>query len=100
MKLEKEKIVQALLKKALGYDAEETTEEFVVDEQSGRLKKNKKKISKKHLPPDITAVKTLLGICEDDLKNKYESMSEKELLEEKTRLLKLLLDEEEKQSEN
>ncbi len=96
MKFEKEKIVDALFKKALGYDTEEIVEEFVVDEESGKLKKNKKKINKKHLPPDITAVKTLLEICGEEIQNKYDNMTQEQLLEERDRLLKLLLEENKK----
>lgn len=74
----------ALVKKALGYDATEVVEEYVSDDE-GEIKLTKKKVTKKNVPPDLTALKMLLN-DDDDLK----SMSEDELEKEKIRLLKLL----------
>ena len=90
MEFEKEKVLDALLKKALGYDLEETVEEFSIDEQSGKMKKNKKKISKKHLPPDISAMKTLLEFFDSKTAGKYDNMTEEELLREREKLLNML----------
>lgn len=92
--LDKEKIMSELLKKALGYDVEEIVEEFLVDEESGKLKKNKRKVSKKHIPPDLPAVKAIFELCEKETKTKYENMTEEELLKEKKRLLNLLKEDE------
>ena len=75
----------ALIKKALGYDATEVIEEYVSSEE-GEIKLTKKKVTKKNVPPDITAIKILL----DDGETDYEKMSDDELEKEKLRLLELL----------
>lgn len=74
----------ALIKKALGYDATEVVEEYIADEEGVKL--SKKKVTKKNVPPDITAIKLLLEGEELDLSK----MSDDELIKEKERLLKLL----------
>ena len=89
IKLDKEEIAKALLKKALGYDVEESVEEFSINEKSGKLQKNKTKVSKKHIPPDIPAVKTLFEMFEGE-KSKYDNMTEEELLKERAKLLEEL----------
>ncbi len=76
----------ALIKKAFGYDVKEVVEEYVSDE-SGDVKLTKKKITKKNVPPDITALKLLL-----ETNTKLNEMSDEELENEKIRLLKLLSD--------
>ena len=75
---------QVLIKKALGYDVKEVVEEYVSDED-GTVKLSKKKVTKKNVPPDLTALKMLL---ESD--KPISSMSDEELEKEKTRLLELL----------
>ena len=89
-KLPSEKIIEdALLKKALGYEAKEVVEEYVIDE-SGESKLSKKKITKKHISPDISAAKVLLEHFTNVEENKYEQMSLDELRQEKLKLIKLL----------
>ena len=85
--LEKE-ITNALYKKAFGYDTNEVVEEFVLDE-GGDYKLSKRKVTKKHNSPDLSAVKMLL----DKLETKtevYSDMTEEELMREKLRLLEIL----------
>ena len=55
---DEEKIKKALLKKALGYNADEVIEEYSFDEE-GQIKLSKKKVTKKHYSPDISAMKVL-----------------------------------------
>ncbi len=86
-KLEKE-INNALYKKAFGYDANEVVEEFVVSDD-GDYKLSKRKITKKHISPDLNAVKILLDNIEQK-NDRFESMSDEELLKEKLKLLELL----------
>lgn len=86
-------IEQALLKKALGYDCDEVIEEYVIDEE-GNEKLCKKKITKKHISPDIPAAKVLLEHYSNLEQSKYENMTEQELKEEKLKLIKLLKGEE------
>ncbi|MBO4594360.1 MAG: hypothetical protein J5697_01500 [Clostridia bacterium] len=76
-------VKDALKKKAFGYDTEETVEEFAYKEGEEILAK--KKVTKKNVPPDITAIKMLL---EEDVD--LSEMTDEELEKEKIRLLKLL----------
>lgn len=81
------KLNKALIKRALGYMNREVTEEFSSD--NGKMKLIKKKITKKKVPPDITAVKVLLDIYSDqdlDVSN----MTDEELLLERDKLLEKL----------
>ena len=77
-------IESALMKKALGYDYKEVVEEYVSGEE-GEVRLTKKKVTKKNVPPDITAIKILL-----ENQPSVSSMSDEQLEEEKQRLLKLL----------
>lgn len=83
----KEKIKEALLKKALGYDCTETVEEYVSEE--GEIRLTKKKITKKNVPPDMSALKILL----EESAIPVTEMSDEELNEEKMRLIKILAEE-------
>lgn len=77
-----EEIKGALKKCAVGFGTSEVVEEFCMED--GELKLVKKKVTKKDIPPDIKAVKMLMdgsGLSE---------ISDEELEEEKSRLLKLL----------
>ena len=80
-----EEIEKAVFRRAIGYDIQE-----VVEEYSGENELLKRKVSSKHYPPDMTAVKTIieLGSDKDELKN----MSDSELSEYKKRLLIQLKD--------
>ena len=82
-------IEKALLKKALGYDASEIIEEYVIDED-GNEKLSKRKVTKKHISPDIPAAKVLLEHYSGIENNKYENMTDEELQIEKIKLIKLL----------
>ncbi len=85
MNKNKKKIVEeALLRRAVGYEATETVEEYA--ECDGEVKLVKRKVSKKNIPPDVAAVKMILeqnGVAVAD-------MTDEQLEAEKTRLLKLL----------
>ena len=48
---------EAILRKAVGYDVQE-----VVEEYSGENELLKRKVSSKHIPPDMSAIKTILEI--------------------------------------
>jgi len=77
------KLVDSLYKKAVGYTATEKTLEY-----SPEGDVVKKKVTSKHYPPDISALKAYLELLseEDDL----EKMTDEELEKEKERLLKQL----------
>ncbi len=81
----KQDFQNALLKKALGYDCTETVEEYVSGDE-GEIKLLKKKVTKKNVPPDISALKILL----EDADKGVESMSDEELEREKQRLMEML----------
>ena len=80
-----EKLGEALLKVALGYQVAEVTEEFT--EVDGELKLTKRKRTKKDVPPDLKAVQMLL---ERGSGKGVEGLSDEELEAEKARLLSLL----------
>ena len=80
---------EALVKKATGYFAEESVDEFAVSADTGEMKVVKRKITKKHVPPDLSAAKLLFEITGD---SKYDlsAMSDAQLEDEKNRLEELL----------
>ena len=58
IKVSKSEVLDALTKKALGYTSEEVTEEY--QEGDGEITLTKRKVIKKEVPPDMTALKILL----------------------------------------
>lgn len=78
---EQEKLGEALLKVALGFQVTEVTEEFA--EVDGQLKLTKRKRTKKDVPPDLKAVQLLFG----EGATAVSAMSDEELESEKKRLL-------------
>lgn len=81
-----EKIANAVRRVALGFSLEEVTEEYGVED--GELKLVKRKETRKDVPPDLKAVKILMEDTD------YSALSDEALAQEKTRLLKLLKEEE------
>ncbi|MCK9574964.1 MAG: hypothetical protein WCX32_02090 [Clostridia bacterium] len=82
------KLSRALLKKALGYSINEIAEEYVSGEND-ELKLIKRKVTTKHIPPDIPAAKILiemLSLQTSDIKE----MSDVELEREKHRLIEII----------
>lgn len=88
-----DKFKDALKKKALGYDVDEVVEEYVTDE-NGEEHLQKRKVTKKHNPPDLGALKVLLD--SENADKKLSDLTDAELEKEKQRLLKLLRNKEEK----
>ena len=78
-------MLDVLYKKARGYDVEETTKEYIVDEE-GNKKMVKEKTSVKHVPPDLSALKAYMELKDSELSG----MSDQELEKEKERLIKSL----------
>ncbi len=93
MEKTEEKLENALLKVALGYQIAEVTEEYA--EVDGAFKLTKRKKTKKDIPPDLKAVQMLL--CPDGGRE-YSAMSDEELEVEKARLLETLKAEEKEKS--
>ena len=81
-----EDILGALKKCAVGLETSEVVEEFGVED--GELKLVKRKVTKRDIPPDIKAVKMLIG------EGGVDGLTVEELEEEKQNLLKLLNKEE------
>lgn len=89
-----EKLKEAMMKKALGYDAEEVIEEFAPSgEEDAQVKLNKRKVTTKHYPPDLSAIKWILEYMDEPILKTYENMTKEELIEEKIKLLKMLEEE-------
>ena len=82
------KIKKALTKKAVGYETKEIVEEYQEDE--GVLKLTKKRITKKHVPPDTQAARIVLGSIDE---KPVEDMTDEELEAERLRLINLLKEE-------
>ncbi len=80
-----DKINDALLKVALGYQVAEVTEEYA--EVDGELKLTKRKKTKKDVPPDLKAVQLLLAESGGE---EYAAWSEEQLEEERLKLLSAL----------
>ena len=77
------KLANSLYKKAVGYTVTEKTMEY-----SPEGEVVKKKVTSKHFPPDISALKAYLELISSE--EDYESMTDEELAREKQRLLKEL----------
>ena len=96
--MNEEEIKKALLKKALGYESDEIVEEYTTDE-NGNSVLSKRKITKKFNPPDINALRFLFE--QSDLPDdEISKMSDKQLLQEKQRLLQLLKQKEKDENED
>ena len=81
-KKQEEKIGDALMKVALGYQIAEVTEEYA--EVNGELKLTKRKKTKKDVPPDLKAVQLLLSSSPS---TDYTEWTDEALQAEKERLL-------------
>ncbi len=86
-----EKLKQAIVKKALGFDTVETVEEYSSDD-GGEIKLNKKKVTVKNVPPDLSALKMLI---DEDVETPLSEYTDEELEFERKRLLDELWEERE-----
>ncbi|MBR5250407.1 MAG: hypothetical protein IKV38_00095 [Clostridia bacterium] len=89
-------ISKMLYKKALGYKVKENVEEFIVEEGYDKPRLVKRKVTTKHIAPDISAAKTLLAMQVPS--DNIDLLTDGQLEEEKSRLLKLLSANAEKES--
>ena len=83
--LKQSDVRNAVIKRALGYDATEVVEEYSEGDE-GQIRLIKRKVTTKNVPPDPTALKLLL----EQTSTPISSLSDEQLEEEKIRLLKLL----------
>ena len=79
-----EAIKKILNKRAKGYLVKETSSDFAL--QDGEMIEVKRKISKKYIPPDISAIKIII----DEKNESFAGYSDEELENEMSRLLKIL----------
>ena len=89
--LETLKALKACIK---GLTTKETVTEYAVDDETGKLKIVKQKVSEKNLPPNVDLLKIIYPHMLET-KTDYNSLTDEELEAEKQRLLKKL-----KESEN
>lgn len=85
-----EKVEDALIKKALGYDSEEITKEYSYDEKSKKSILTKTKKTVKHYPPDVSAIKILLSYYGDKTFDELSCLTDEELIIERDKLLEEL----------
>lgn len=86
-----EKLKKALLRRALGCSVKDEVCEYSIGE-NGEPILSKKKVTRRTLPADLSALKLLLEKFLDE--SDIEKMSDEELIKERSRLLKLLKEEE------
>ena len=82
-------INKALYKRAIGYEANEVVEEYSIDE-SGGYTLNKKKVTKKHISPDLSAAKLLLEKFSEGMNDKLRKMTKEELCKKKLEVIEML----------
>ena len=88
---QKQNLQAALYKRAVGFTAEDESEEYVIEEGKERLAK--RKLTRSTVSPDMSALKMLLEtIKEPDASE----LTEEQLLAERDRLLKLLAEKQER----
>lgn len=94
-KVNEEKLIKdALIRKAMGYEAKESLEEYSLDGE-GKEVLVKKKVSKKYFPPDMTALKLLIEKFFPNLDIDLSSLTDEELTAERDKILKMLKDDQE-----
>jgi len=79
--MDEKKINAAIKKRALGFKVKETVEEFAFN-KSGNKELKKRKVTTKHYPPDLPAVKILMAGV-----RQLEDYTEEELESERLRLM-------------
>lgn len=93
---EEAKVKKALIKKAVGYTVNEVVEEYVLDENGNEIL-SKRKVLKKHIAPDINAIRVMLSEYGNFNDDEISSMTDEQLLEERDRLIAEIKQENKKQ---
>lgn len=88
--ISRQQLMDAVMKKALGYTIEEVNEEYVVN--NDELVLSKRKTNKKVQPPDMSALQFLIQNTKDE--GEFDNMTDEELINEKMRLLTQLKEDE------
>ena len=81
--------IKALRTCIKGLTTKEIVTEYVLDDETGKMKMVKQKINEKCLPPNVDLLKLVYPHLMEN-KTDYDSMSDEELEKEKQRLLKEL----------
>ena len=76
-----------------GLTTTETTTEYLLDEETNKLKVVKKKVQEKNLPPNADLIKLIYQQVVES-KTNYEQLTDEELEIEKQKLLNKLMEEE------
>jgi len=87
----KETVKKLLFKKANGFLLEEVTEEYGQDAFSGEMKIIKKKVTAKEIEPDLSAIKMLLELFDEQ--TDLTKMTDEEINEQKQKLFRLMKEE-------
>lgn len=82
---QRDDVLEAVLKRAKGYEAKETVEEYAVVD--GALELVKKKVTTKDVPPDMAAVKLIFD------SGSVSDLTDEQLEKERQRLIKELASE-------
>ena len=91
--MDDDRLKKALFRRALGYSVKEETVEFAKDD-SGEEIIAKRKVSIKHIPPDLSALKILLNrFFPDEYKN-IDEITEEDLAKERENIFEKLKEEE------
>ena len=90
METYEQKLKKALMKKALGYQTREIVYEYSVG-QNGEEQSNKKKVTKKQVPPDLSCLKLLL---DDPLVPDFATLDDDDLERQRQKILQLIKEEE------
>ena len=86
----KNELLKALLKRALGFEVEEVAEEFVRSSFDGELVLMKRKVSKHFVQPEVNAMKILLSLTDELPLEELEKLTAEELGARREALLKQL----------
>ncbi len=86
-KIQSDDIKDAIMKKALGYQVQEVTEEYTMVENE--LVVTKKKINTKLCPPDLEAIQLALQ-DKTSVEDNLASLTDEELIEREEKLITLL----------
>ncbi len=94
-----EKILKILKQCITGTTAKETSYEYALDEETGKMKLVKQKVNEKFMPPNGDIIKLFYQHCFGNEKD-YENLTDEELILEKHRLLEILKEEENASGKN
>ncbi|MBR2371502.1 MAG: hypothetical protein IKA90_01380 [Clostridia bacterium] len=95
MKSINQKLKEALVKKAVGYVAKELVDELAVDKETGEMTVVRRKVTKKQVPPDLSAARLLFELT-GEKQFDLTCMSDDDLQNERQKLLDILKEKDDK----